>query len=57
MKELDQAFTNFAKPMGKEHSAEMKMYFMAGVAYADDAIARLMLEINRLQGELDGRSK
>ena len=57
MKELDQAFANFAKPMGKEDSAEMKMYFMAGVAYADDAIARLMLEINRLQGELDGRSK
>ena len=56
MKE-NEAFIKFAKPMGKEHSAEMKMYFMAGVAYADDAIARLMLEINRLQGELDGRSK
>ena len=57
MNELDKAFVDFAKPMGKDDSAEMRMYFMAGVAYADDTIARLMLEINRLQGELDGRSK
>ena len=53
MNELDKAFESFARPMGKENSAEMRMYFMAGVAYADNTIAKLMLEINRLQGIID----
>ena len=53
----NEAFIDFASRMGKEQSEEMRMYFMAGVAYADGQVARLMLEVNRLQGELDGRSK
>lgn len=57
MNELDKAFESFARPMGKENSAEMRMYFMAGVAYADNTVAKLMLEVNRLRSELDGRSK
>ncbi len=52
MNELDDAFVNFAKRMGKQDSQEMRIYFMAGVAHADDVIAKLMLEINRLNDEL-----
>ena len=52
MNELDKAFADFSRPMGKEQSEEMRMYFMAGVAYADSTIARLMLEVNRLENEL-----
>ena len=48
----NEAFVDFAKRMGKQDSQEMRMYFMAGIAYADDTIARLMLEVNRLENEL-----
>ncbi len=55
MNELDKAFESFARPMGKENSAEMRMYFMAGVAYADNTVANVtkaeLKQALRLAGE------